>query len=289
MTLLLTGATGFLGRALVPLLVRRDRVVALHRPGTHPPELNGVQWVPQDLAQPLTQDLPDRVDAVLHLAQSRRFREFPDGAVDVMAINVLATTRLLDYCRRAGGSTFLFASSGAVIGRSARCIREDDRPAPDTLYGVSKHAGEQAVAQYRSLFRCHALRYFFIYGPGQRSMMMPSIVERIASGEDVQLAGDDGISINPVYVDDAARATAGVLDLAEHSTINIAGPETVTIRELAEIIGLELGIEPRFARVPSQPDLVASIARMSNLLTPPTTTPQDGIRRTTAAYQGRHP
>jgi UDP-glucose 4-epimerase len=283
-TVVVTGATGFLGRVLLPLLARRGEVVALYRPGSRPPDPSGVRWIPQDLAAPLSAGLPDRLDAVLHLAQSRRYREFPDGAVDMIEINAMATTRLLDYCRRAGGNTFVFASTGAVSGPGPKPIVEDDPPAPPNFYAVSKLAGEQAVEQYRTIMRAHSLRYFFIYGPGQQGMTMPGIMGRVAAGEEVQLAGENGISINPIYVDDAARATAAALDLDASVTINIAGPETISIRGIAELIGRELGVAPRFANASAQPDFVASIERMGHLLQAPVTSPGEGVRRMVAAH-----
>ena len=178
----------------------------------------------------------------------------------------MATTRLLDYCRRAGGETFVYASSGAVTGAGPKPIEESDTPAPPNLYAISKLAGERVVEQFRQVMRAHALRYFFIYGPGQQGMMMPGIMQRIASGQEVQLAGDDGIALNPVYVEDAARATAAALDLSDSATINVAGPETVNVRQIAGIIGDQLGVEPRFTNAADQPDFVASIELMSALL-----------------------
>jgi UDP-glucose 4-epimerase len=282
-TVLLTGATGFLGQALLPLLAERDEVVALHRPSHRPTAQAGVRWVAQDLVAPLTDELPDAIDVVLHLAQSGRYREFPDGALDIMEINTMATTRLLDYCRRAGGRTFVFASSGAVSGAGHKPIEEGDPLAPSNLYAVSKHAGEQVVEQYRAIFTAHSLRYFFIYGPGQLGMMIPGLIGRIASGQRIQLAGANGIFLNPVYIDDAVRATAAALDLDESATINIAGPQTVPLREIAELIGAELGTRPKFENVREQPDFVASIERMSQLLTVPRTSLRDGLARTVAA------
>jgi nucleoside-diphosphate-sugar epimerase len=284
MTFVVTGAAGLLGKALLPVLAQRGEVVALHRPEAEPPVVgaDGVHWVAQDLTQPLSTELPDRVDGVFHLAQSRRFREFPAGAPDVMEVNTMATTRLLDYCHRAGGRTFVFASSGAVTGAGS-AIDEDTPPAPANLYAVSKYASELVVAQYRSVLAAHSLRYFFIYGPGQQAMMMPGIIGRVRSGQAVQLAGENGISINPVYADDAARATAAAFDLDEGATINVAGPETVTIRQVAEIIGAETGKAPTFETVDEQPDFIASIDRMSYLLGAPTTSPSEGLARMVAA------
>ena len=283
MRILVTGATGFLGQAMLPLLAQRGEVLALHRPGSPPPDTNGVRWIGQDLTAPLGDELPDRIDAVFHLAQSRRYREFPDGALDVMEINTMATTRLLDYCRRAGGETFVYGSSGAVTGAGPKPIEERDQPSPQNLYAVSKRAGERVVEEFRSIMRAHSLRYFFIYGPGQQSMMMPAIMQRIISGQEVQLAGEDGIAINPVYVDDAARATVAALDLTDSATINVAGPKTATIRQIAGMIGDELGVEPRFANVPEQPDFVASIERMTALLSEPKTSPGEGLAQMVAA------
>jgi UDP-glucose 4-epimerase len=283
MKLLLTGATGFLGSALLPLLASRADVFALHRPGTDPAPAHGVSWIAQDLTHPLTDALPDRIDAVLHLAQSRRYRDLPDGAPDVIAVNVLATTRLLDYCRRAGGSTFAFASSGAVAGPGPAPRTEDDRCQPGDLYGLSKAAAEQVVEHYRSHFRAHALRYFFIYGPGQRGMLVPRICDQIARGRPVVLAGPDGTSINPVYIEDAALATLAALELDASATVNIAGPETITLRELAGILGQALAREPQFVHRAPQPDLVGSIERMTDLLITPCTPPREGLLRTLTA------
>jgi nucleoside-diphosphate-sugar epimerase len=281
--ILLTGATGFLGRALIPRLLERGELIALHRPGIKPPREDRIRWIAQDLASPLCAELPSRVDAVLHIAQSRRDREFPEGAVDVIEVNTLATTRLLDYCRRAGGETFVYASSGAISMPGPTPVTEDDVPAPTSLYGVSKRAGEEIVLQFRAYMRAHALRYFFIYGPDQQARMMPGIIDRVTRGREVQLAGHDGINLNPVYVDDAADATIAALDLEHSSTINVAGPEIVTIRRIAELIGSELKKRPRFATGPEQPDVVASIARMRSLLVSPATSPAEGLRRTITA------
>jgi UDP-glucose 4-epimerase len=284
MTLVVTGATGLLGTALLPVLTQRDDdVVALHRPGTEAPTVDGVRWVSQDLAQPLSEELPNRVDGVFHLAQSPRFRDFPDGAVHVVEVNTMATTRLIDYCRRAGGRSFVYASSGAVTGAGEKPIHENDPPTPSNLYAVSKYASELIVAQYRSVLVAHSLRYFFIYGPGQQAMMMPGIIGRVRSDQAVQLAGENGISLNPVYADDAARATAAALDLDEGATINVAGPETVTIRQIAEIVGGEVGKAPTFDHVDEQPDFIASIERMSRLLGAPTIPPSEGLARMVAA------
>jgi UDP-glucose 4-epimerase len=280
MTVVVTGGGAFLASALLPRLAAREEVFATHRPDANPPAISGVQWLPLDLSKPLPQTLPREVDAVLHLAQSRRYREFPDGAVDMYEINAAATVRLLDYCRRAGGKTFTYASSGSIYARGPAPVREDDQPAPPDFYATTKLAGEQALEQFRGLLRAHVVRPFFIYGPKQSMMMMPGLLARVREQQDVTLAGPDGIRINPIFVDDAADAVIATLDLDQSHTLNLAGPDVVSIRQIAEIAGRLVGRTPSFAVGDSQQDLVASIERQSEIAGAPRVGFEEGLRRT---------
>jgi len=280
MTVVVTGGGAFLASALLPRLATREEVFATHKPDAKPPAINGVQWLPLDLSQPLPQTLPREVDAVLHLAQSRRYREFPGGAVDMYEINAAATVRLLDYCRGAGGGTFTYASSGSIYSPGPDPVREDDRPAPPNFYATTKLAGEQAVEQFRGLLCAHVVRPFFIYGPKQTGMMVPGLLARVREQQDVTLAGPDGIRINPIFVDDAADAVVATLDLDQSHTFNLAGPDVVSIRQIAEIAGRLLGRAPSFAVGETQQDLVASIERQSEVAGAPQVGFEEGLRRT---------
>jgi len=283
LTVVVTGGTGFLGSALLELLAQSHEVVALHRSGAEPPAVAGVRWLSLDLAAPLGGDLPEAADAVIHLAQSRHYREFPEGVRDVFAVNAGVTVELLDYARRSGAKSFTYASSGAVYASGTEPVRETDAAQPGNFYAASKRAGELAVEQYRSLLNAHVLRFFFIYGPGQRNMFIPGVLARIGEGQEVTLAGPDGIRVNPVFVDDAAAAVAATLQLAESTTLNVAGPDVVSLRDIAEIGGRLLGSEPRFANTDPQPDLIASIDRMREAVGAPTVGIEEGLRRTVEA------
>jgi nucleoside-diphosphate-sugar epimerase len=193
------------------------------------------------------------------------------------------TIELLDYARRAGAHTFTYASSGAVYAPGPAPVEETDAPAPGNLYAVSKLAGELAVEQYRPLLRAHVLRFFFIYGPGQRNMFVPGVLGRIRDGTAVTLAGADGIRVNPVFVADAAAATAATFELTESATLNIGGPEIVSLREIADIGGRLLGRAPSFTVTDPQPDVVASIDRMRVTVGPPTVGVEEGLQLTVEA------
>jgi UDP-glucose 4-epimerase len=280
MRVLVTGGGGFLASALLPRLATRNDVFAVHRPDVEPSPIAGVRWLGLDLALPLAPSLPPAIDAVIHLAQSHRYREFPEGAVDMYEINAAATVRLLDYCRRAGGRAFIYASSGSIYAPGPDPVREDDQPAPPNFYAATKLAGEQAVEQFRGVLRAHVLRPFFIYGPKQRMMMMPGLLSRVREQHDVTLAGPDGIRINPIFVDDAADAVMAMLDVDQSQTLNLAGPDVVSIRQIAEIAGRLLDRTPSFAVGESQQDLIASIERQSETAGAPRVGFEEGLRRT---------
>jgi nucleoside-diphosphate-sugar epimerase len=278
---LVTGGTGFTGRVLLRELAGRgDTVYALARPGSTVPD--GVELLEQDLTAPLD-GLPEAIDSVVHLAQSRRYREFPEGAADVFEVNANATVRLLDWARAAGAEAFVYASSGAVYAPGPDPAREIDTPDPGNFYAASKLAGELACEQFRGQLRAHVLRFFFIYGPGQGGMFIPGILGRIRARDAVALAGDDGIRVNPVFVDDAVRAVIGALEAPEPLTLNVAGPDVVSLRELAQLAGELLGVEPRFTTGDPRPDVVASIDLLQAAGLGAEVSFADGLRRTVAA------
>lgn len=279
--LLVTGASGLLGARFVALAASQGHeVYAVGRSAPEPPQPN-VRPIAMDLACPLDRSaLPPQIDAVLHLAQSRRFREFPDGAGDVFAVNVARTAELLDYAHGAGATHFVLASTGGVYAPSAEPLTEDSALATKPgFYPASKLAAELLAHPYAGLMTVAILRFFFIYGAGQGSdMLMPRLVASVREGRPIQLQGDDGLSLNPVHVDDAAAAVLAATQMEEGATVNVAGPSTVTLREIAGLIGAELGVEPRFELDEgSAPSLVADTARMRRVLAEPRTDLQAAI------------
>lgn len=268
MRILVTGAGGFLGRHLVAELGPRHEVVALTR-RPPPPELEGAaRWVTCDLRELDAALLPDHVDAVVHLAQSSRYREFPEGAEDMFAVNVSSTFALLEYARTACASAFALASTGGVYGRSRSPVRETDRPHPTSFYFRSKLAAEALLEGYADQFRTLAFRFFFIYGQGQRRMLIPTLAARIAAREEVVIEGDPGLRINPIYAEDAARVFEPALTSDAAGTFNVAGEEQVTITGLVGLIGDAVGERPRVRHdaLRVEGDLVADVARMRDEL-----------------------
>jgi nucleoside-diphosphate-sugar epimerase len=285
--LLVTGATGFVGRHLLAALAGRHDVVAVAR--SQPPDALAAlaDWVELDLARPLErQRLPGRVDGIVHLAQSYRYRDFPTGAEDVYAVNVHSTFALLEWGRRAGVQAFVLASTGGVYAYAPHALREDDPVAPDGLYFRAKYAAELLVGAYAELMRPVILRPFFVYGEGQRGMMIATLADRVRRGEEIVVDGDPGLRVNPVHVDDAVRVVEPALIRPVSGVINVAGPDELSVSALVDLLGVASGVAPVLRHNASKRDgdLVASTDRMRReLAVTPAIGIEEGVRRLAAA------
>lgn len=248
MRLLVTGASGFLGRRLCTLLRERHDIVGLY--ASERPDISGVRWV-RHRHTPGTSaaHLPDDVEGIVHLAQSARYREFPEGAADMYAVNVDFLFQLLEHARRCGARAFVNTSTGGVYDAAGGALREDAGVRPRGFYPASKLAAEALCAPYESLFAVTSLRLFFIYGAGQAGRLIPNLAARIRDGQPIDLAGRaGGLCLTPTHADDVVAVIEAALAQAWQGTCNVAAPEVLSIEDIARALGGALGIAPAFQR-----------------------------------------
>lgn len=245
MQVLVTGANGFIGRDLIPRLSRHHEVLAVVRGPHQAAPSERVSVVAMDLARSLrTKMLPAQIDIIIHLAQANV--QFPEGASELFAVNTSATQQLLDYGRRAGARQFILASTGDVYGWHLGLCRETDPAEPVSYYAATKHAAETLTRAYSDYFATCVLRLFQPYGPGQLNRLIPRLADRIRQQQAVRLHKDDQPRLTPIHIDDVARAIERSIDKCYTGTLNIAGEQVVSMRELAETIGRMLGSQPVF-------------------------------------------
>lgn len=281
---LIVGSSGLVGACLVNELQESWEVFGIsrrnfdtgHRNYRHIPLHLGKDWD--------TGLFPDKVDAVIHLAQSDHYREFPEHTEDVFTVNTLSTLKLLDYARRAGAKTFVLASSGGLDKYRLQNFTLDKPPTSEenlSFYLGTKLCSEILANSYSSFLNVVLLRFYFVYGPGQkRDRLIPRLVQSVMEGQPITLQGNDGIRINPIHVSDAVSAICHSLDLNENCAINIAGPEILSLRQIGEMIGATVGREPEFniQATDEIPRLDGDIKKMTKLLGPPRVKFQEGVK-----------
>jgi hypothetical protein len=144
-SVLITGSAGFIGRRVADRWEQgslgRVRFGWSARRGF---DLSVAGW---------TRGLPgDGADVVVHLAQSRRYREFPEGADDMFRVNVAATSELLEWSRTHGVGRFLFASTGTIYAPGPGKLAESAECRPGSMYAATKLAAELLIQRYAGLF-----------------------------------------------------------------------------------------------------------------------------------------
>lgn len=292
MQVLVTGATGFVGGHLVPYLAGAGhRVFALGHDAARLDrfaDISGVERIVCDLRERgVAGALPPRVDAVVHLAQWNG--PLPDTLLDLMEVNTGSTARLLEYARRGGVRRFVLASTGSVYG-GARAYdgpwREDDPDRGAGYYAASKVAAERLMLAYGGDVPSTIFRLFAPYGPGQAGRMVPGLINRVRGGQPVTVAGGRGPRFNPIFVDHAVDVLEQSLGAESNQLLNLAGTETLSIRQMAETIGRVLGAKPVIQDAPGVPaDVTGDIGRLRGLYRLPDrlTSFEEGVRRIVAA------
>jgi nucleoside-diphosphate-sugar epimerase len=282
MRILLTGCTGFVGSALGPHLVAAGHeLFCVCRPETSVAFGKKVAW---DGAKPIElPKFPKTVDAVIHLAQSRSYRLFPADSDEMFAVNVAMTMFLLEWAAQARVKQFCLVSSGAVYEPFAGPLKEDAALAPIGFLGASKLASEVIAKPFSSIFALNTLRLFFPYGPGQRHRLIPELIRRIRNGQAIQVATNgEGVRLVPTFVEDIVEVVIASVKSSWTETLNVATPEVLSIREIANAIGRQLGIEPKceIVDMPSA-DIVPDLSRLASRFELKRFTPfEEGLRKT---------
>jgi nucleoside-diphosphate-sugar epimerase len=283
MRVLITGASGFIGSYLTSHLQDRHELYTLGRRKPHQIFSERINQIEQDLAQPLDHaQLPDQIDTVIYLAQSRFYRQFPEQAVDMFQVNIQSVLHLLEYARQAGAKNFIFASSGGVYGTGSKKFVETDPVCPPNFYLSSKYAAELLIKNYQPFFHTSIFRFFFVYGPGQQGMLMPTLLTKVQRGEPITIEGQPGLRINPIYVEDAVRAFEPAMHLSHSDLFNIAGNEVETITGLVQLMGQVAGRQVVIDHTDAKTsgDLVGDNTKMKDLLgVQPKTTLYEGLSR----------
>jgi nucleoside-diphosphate-sugar epimerase len=261
--LLLTGASGFIGRHLLPLLAADGfevHAVARTIPDQATP---GIHWHSADLLRPgAARSLAASVAAthLVHLAWNvtpGQFWTAPDN-LDWVAVSL----ELYRGFAEAGGRRALFTGTCAEYDWGHDRLDEVETPClPRTLYGVAKHSLHlllRAAANNDGVSLAWA-RLFFLYGPYEpRQRLVPDVITSILRGQPA-LCGDGRAERDFMHIADAARALCAIVGSDFAGPVNVASGTCVPLREIIETT----------ARCLDRPDLVRLGARATPAGEPP--------------------
>jgi nucleoside-diphosphate-sugar epimerase len=273
-SVLVTGASGFIGLPLTAELARRGAEVHALSRRRSPPPLPGVRWHEADLAdgarvQELLGELaPERL---VHLAWCMEHGHYWRAPENVAWVEW--SLNLVRAFVRQGGRRLLVLGTCAEYDWSSteEPLRESgSRVAPATLYGVAKDALRRVADTYAEQEGVELAwaRPFFLYGPRERpERLVASTVRSLSAGEPVSTGAGARVR-DFLHIEDAAGALAALLDSPVTGAVNIASGVGTRVDEVVERLARLLG-RPELVRREELPDrpgepplLVADTARL---------------------------
>lgn len=246
----MTGASGYIGKNLTKSLKDQKTWDLKLLSGSGK---NG--FIKCDLTKDDLSEVVSGVDCVLHLAQSEKYRDFPECADEILSVNVLGLQRLAEASRKAGVKRFINFSSGNVYAPKDSDFIENDLLAPTDFYGQSKLMGEQVLDFYRPYFELFHIRLFCPYGPGQTDKLVPNMIQSILDGKELYFANHKGLVFNPIHINDVVELTMKILesDTLEPGAFNLGGPNNLSLFEVCESISKKLDRDLKYKNVEQTP------------------------------------
>lgn len=322
MTILVTGAAGFIGYHTCEALLAQGREVLgldnmnsyydtrlkqarLDRIERHP----SFRYVFADLgrAPALAAAIHrhrDRITGIVHLAAQAGVRHSIDHPTEYVGPNLAGHLNILELARHLPKVAHtIYASSSSVYGRSKRVPFAIDDPVdcPTSLYAATKRANELMSISYAQLYRLPltGLRFFTVIGPwGRPDMAYYSFTKAILEGRKIDVFGDGSVSRDFTYVDDIVAGVLSALDRPPsreeglpHRLYNLGSDRPVTLNQLIATVEAACGSKAiRNTLPPAAGDVPATWADLSasraDLGYEPSTPLDLGIEKFVSWYRG---
>jgi nucleoside-diphosphate-sugar epimerase len=230
MNVLITGATGFVGRHLL---------------AAYGSAATGWSRIQGDV----TRALPAirGTDVVFHCAAAI------DDVDSMDAVNVRGTSNVLDAAIAGGVRNFVFLSTGGVN--------------LDGAYAETKRRAEEHVLAASTEIDVKIVRLYFPYGPLQDARrLIPRLIGSVREGKEIAVRADGGPSLSLTYIADVVEALRRIGAVSGSHVLDLGGP-AVALADVAMAIGAVVGQEPVLGRGASKAqDLIADMSELVRLI-----------------------
>jgi dTDP-glucose 4,6-dehydratase len=230
---LITGATGYLGRHFVTRLRKNYQVYSLSKSLTEPDTKLNFKL---DLRQPIPAEIEIKSPIVIHTAAVKPSLSTTE---DMIHSNILGTFNTLEWAIKNKASKFIYFSTGSVYGYKQNYHhQEGDALNPIGAYGHSKYLGENLVETYHKIYNLPVIiiRLFYPYGANQDTGIFSIIKNKILNNQTIKLDGNGCQKINPIHIDDCVDAVALLLKKTFNFQIyNLCGSDEVSFIELVRL------------------------------------------------------
>lgn len=293
MTVLITGAAGFIGYHLSDRLLREGHTVVgidnfndyydvrLKRDRwsllAASPRFRGYAQDITDFADLLVRVRGEGVTKVVHLAAQAGVRYSLTNPFAYLESNLTGFGNVLEACRRVSVEHLVYASSSSVYGANARMpfSVHDNVDHPVSLYAATKKANELMAHAYSHLYGLPTtgLRFFTVYGPwGRPDMAYFGFSDRIVQGVPIDVFNEGKMLRDFTYIDDIVEGVVRLLDrppranptwdraesdpatsYAPYAIYNIGNNEPVELMTFIRTIEAKLGRKAKMNMRPMQP------------------------------------
>ncbi|MXV52695.1 NAD-dependent epimerase/dehydratase family protein [Pedobacter sp. HMF7647] len=306
--ILVTGGAGFIGSNLTAKLLKSGRYHVTSIDNFDPfysrtqkerniaPFHQNFQFIQGDIRNSSDLEKVGAIDAIVHLAAKAGVRPSIKDPVLYNDVNVAGTQNLLEFAKRREIKQFVFASSSSVYGVNPNVPwDEEEKLFPISPYASSKLSAEMLGHVYSHLYgiRFLALRFFTVYGPGQRpDLAIHKFFKSIENNLPIPVFGDGSTSRDYTFVDDTVKGIEAAINYQESDfeIINLGNHNTVTLSTLIDEIENTCGKKAIIDRRPEQPGDVpqtfADISKAEKLLGyKPQTDLKTGLKKFYQWYQ----
>jgi UDP-glucuronate 4-epimerase len=186
--------------------------------------------------------IPCNIDIIIHLAAKAGVRPSILNPYEYQKANIEGTLSVLEYAKINNIKKFIFASSSSVYGVNENVPwKEDEKLMPISPYAHTKLSCEMMGHVYSSIYSIQfiALRFFTVYGPGQRpDLAIHKFFRSILNGEPISLYGDGNTYRDYTYIDDVVYGIISSMsyNLSKFEIFNIGNNNTISLIDLVRNI-----------------------------------------------------